>query len=255
MALVFDGVDDLLTGDATDDIFKENAAMTYYSKFLLTTISATASARFFDRSAGGGSVLAAIGATTGTLSFEVDGTVNLLVVTTTALVAGTEYVVIVTWDGSTTATNAHIYINGVEASYATQTNGTSPADNSAAITYIFNRADGARGLIGTAREVAIFSQVISSSAIGALSTAVSTDIPLTIPGCVRYWRMQGGINGASADGQLIRDTSGSGRNLTADNGANNTGMTWQDETLLSEIKLRRPNCPTGTRMGSRQTWQ
>lgn len=70
-----------------------------------------------------------------------------------------------TWDGSTTASNVHIYVNGVEVSYATQTNGASLTNTSAGTIYLGNRSDGLRGVIGNLTEIAVFNRVLSSTEI------------------------------------------------------------------------------------------
>lgn len=51
---------------------------------------------------------------------------QLLVVSTDTVNVGQLYHFAATWDGTATAANSHLYINGVECSYTTQQNGTIP---------------------------------------------------------------------------------------------------------------------------------
>lgn len=48
-----------------------------------------------------------------------------------------------------------------------------------------------------------------------------------------YWPMDDGPDGTSADGDTLRDLSGNGNDGTGDDGANNTGLTWKAEEVLS----------------------
>lgn len=48
-----------------------------------------------------------------------------------------------------------------------------------------------------------------------------------------FWPMDDGSDGTSADGAVVRDLSGNGNHGTGDNGANNLGLTWKAEDLLS----------------------
>lgn len=88
----------------------------------------------------------------------------------------------VTWDGSTTATNVHIYINGTEVgSYQTSQNGVSLQDNTAGILYLGNRiADQARNLNGKLTEMAFFSRVLSSAEINDIYNNGLLQIPTNI---------------------------------------------------------------------------
>lgn len=69
--------------------------------------------------------------------------------------------VMITWDGSTTATNVHIYVDGVEVSYQTQTNGATLTDNSAQTLNIGNRTDLTRSISGYLTEMAFFTAVLT----------------------------------------------------------------------------------------------
>jgi hypothetical protein len=72
----------------------------------------------------------------------------------------------ITWDGSVTATNSHIYINGVEANYTAQDDGVGTHDDSSLSATIGNYASGTYtfdGLIGPLR---IWNKVLTPTQIG-----------------------------------------------------------------------------------------
>ncbi len=76
--------------------------------------------------------------------------------------------VVVTWDGSTNATNAHIYINGVEPSYASQVNGVGSRSSDTAVT-IGNVSTGStRELTGKIDDVRVYNRVLSQNELQAL---------------------------------------------------------------------------------------
>lgn len=99
--------------------------------------------------------------------------------------------VAVTWTGSATASTSHLYINGVETSYATTTNGTGGrADDSAQSISIGNppgRTD--RTFDGKIDNVRIYNRALSSAEISAL-------YDITVSG-----------NGCSVAGEILYDAT------------------------------------------------
>ncbi len=74
-----------------------------------------------------------------------------------------------TWTGSATATNAKIYTNGVEASYAVTTNGVGTRSNDSAYDVIIgNESAGARTFDGVIDDVRIYNRVLNASEIAAV---------------------------------------------------------------------------------------
>lgn len=71
--------------------------------------------------------------------------------------------IVVTWDGSTSASNVHIYKNGVELPYNVTKNetGTSRADDTQPLI-IGNQQNGATTFDGIIDEVAVFNRVLSA---------------------------------------------------------------------------------------------
>jgi hypothetical protein len=81
--------------------------------------------------------------------------------------------VAVTWDGSTTATNVRIYVNGVEVSgYDVTTNGSgSRADDADSNLYLGNNSGGARTFHGVLDDVRVYNGVLGASEIADLYVA------------------------------------------------------------------------------------
>lgn len=70
--------------------------------------------------------------------------------------------VIITTDGSITAANTHIYINGVETAYQVQTNGNGGVPGGG-ILYMGNRGDGGRVALGNVYEVDDWNIVVTAA--------------------------------------------------------------------------------------------
>ena len=106
------------------------------------------------------------GVPTNALRFFKNGTTNLDVVTSNDAVSIGEWQhVVVTWDGSVTAANVHIYKNGNELSYQTTNNGASLASDAAESLIIGNRGTGTDTFDGSIDEVSIWNRTLSSAEI------------------------------------------------------------------------------------------
>jgi hypothetical protein len=115
-----------------------------------------------------GSVYFALAATK-KVYFNVDGsTANARFSANNTITFGSWQHIAYTWDGTNFGANVHIYLNGVEVSYASATNGSSTTTNSGATTYIGNRSDGTRAVGGLMTEVAIFNSVLDVTDIQAI---------------------------------------------------------------------------------------
>lgn len=106
------------------------------------------------------------------VAFEVThGTTNLKRTTgSNAISYGTWTHVVVTWTGSATASNVHIYLNGTEVgSYSTTTNGSGTrTDDSTGNLNIGNNATLDRSFNGLLDEIRIYNRVLSAAEIAAL---------------------------------------------------------------------------------------
>jgi hypothetical protein len=75
----------------------------------------------------------------------------------------------VTWDGSATAANVHIYVNGVETTYQTTTDGVGNKNSDATLNfYIGNLSGSFHTFDGTIDEVRIYNRALSDSEIKQL---------------------------------------------------------------------------------------
>lgn len=83
--------------------------------------------------------------------------------TSTTVSTGVWTHILLAWDGSDTAANADIYINGVEASYATTTNGATLTDDSANDLLIGNRVNTSNTVDGRMADFAIWRGVVLSA--------------------------------------------------------------------------------------------
>jgi len=100
-------------------------------------------------------------------TFTVDGGTDLVRTTSTSAISPNTWShITVTWDGViTTASSVHIFVNGVEASYATTTNGVSRVSDATSSVYIGNDSTGAATFNGTIDEVKIYNYAISQKQI------------------------------------------------------------------------------------------
>lgn len=100
------------------------------------------------------------------IQFAVAGSTQLLVITSTTISSNAWHHIAVTWDGSTTAANVHIYIDTVEASYTTQQNGATLTNNAASAFLIGNRnLNDAQVWKGSITELGLFNKVLTTAQI------------------------------------------------------------------------------------------
>lgn len=147
---------------------------------------------------------------------------------------GTWIHVAVTWDGSNNGTGIKLYVNGTEQSYSATSNGTA-ADDSGGNFFIGNRTDGIRPFNGSIQEVAVWNSVLTDTQISLLASSKLRGMPLMVSPStlVLYAPLDSGTHGASADTDTAWDLSGNANNCNPDNGANNTGLTWEADKVLN----------------------
>ena len=123
---------------------------------------------------------------------------------------------LVTYDGSTLASNVHIYINGVETTYGTQTNGTLIRESDAGENMLLGgRPTPVANSIfgGKMDDVRVYSRILSANEITKLyKLGATSHINVTLPtqpdlqnGLVGHWTFDGKDMGPN-----VRDRSGSG---------------------------------------------
>jgi len=104
------------------------------------------------------------------LLFRYDGTTNLQRVTSNNTITTNQWQhVAVTWNGGTGSAGVHIYVNGVEQSYSSSSDGSGLNDGTAFNYYIGNNNTAERTFDGHIDEVRIYNRVISSAEIRALA--------------------------------------------------------------------------------------
>lgn len=168
-ALSFDASNDSLNmGTADDSMLKENEAFTFSCWMYPKTLGQSNAGAPFDRSADGGSFTARLIATNA-IRFRIGGgTVLTRLTSNNAFVFNAWSHFVITHDGSVTAANCHIYINGVETTYATTTNGATPTDNSASSVIIGNRVDSLTTWDGFLDNIRIYGRQLSPSEVRRL---------------------------------------------------------------------------------------
>lgn len=147
-----------------DTVLRENQAFSYSCWFYAITDGQNNAGLFIRR----GGVFFRINITQA-LRFSVPGSTSLLRLSTTSSFSLNAWNhVVMTWDGSSTAANVHFYINSVEVTYATTTNGGSPTDNSTDTVIVGNNILASTAFNGQLSEVAVWSSVLSAADISAL---------------------------------------------------------------------------------------
>ena len=232
--LYFDGVDDIVSagsGASLDDLL----TVTYEAWILPHTVGEASLGIIFDKSNGAANFTTISLVNTNTIKFTVDyATTDLARLSSNNTITLNQWNhIVITWDGSVTATNVHIYINGKETSYQTTTNAEGARNSDATYSqYIGNRAATDQTFNGNIDDAKIFNYVrtamqIKSDFVGkttkqGVSVRVASDAESrnASDGLVGYWEMdEASWNGTA--GEVI-DSSGNGNNGTSSNGANTT---------------------------------
>lgn len=242
--ITFDKIDDVVNCGTSDTLLTENGAITISAWINPTNTGEGGFGRIIDRSATIGGPCWQLFATA-TSGFEVDGTTNLLRKSSNnSLTLNIWQHILLTWDGSTTASNVHIYVNGIETTYQTTTNGVNIVNNAGESFLIGNDKSNGRTFNGQITELAVWNVVLTASQIALLASSFLKSMPLQlldpdadgVQELVGYWPMDEGTHSNSADLDTAWDKSNNGNNGNPDNGVNNTGLTWAAETIL--------NCPS-----------
>lgn len=172
--LRFDGSNDLVSAGTADTMLQENLPWSTSVWFNANTIGTDGNQvdRLVGKEVSGGSRVY-IGllndATPNTLNFVVTGSVPMLARSAAnSIRTGVWHHAVVVFDGSTTAANQRIYIDGIEVGHSVNTNGTTPTDNSTGTITLGNRVDGLRPLDGTLDDVRIYNRALSADEVKQL---------------------------------------------------------------------------------------
>ena len=226
--LNFDGVDDLINLGTNDTLLNETSPVTISAWVYPRSIGENAGGRIVARASSTNGPMLAI-TTSGVLRFEVDGSTDLVRTSASdTLILNKWQHVVATWDGSSTATNVHFYIDGLETSYVTSTNLVSPVDNSAQALFIGNVSAGSRTFNGTIDDVRIYNRALSVTEVKQLYTSTAGSKVAVTPkntvgqglssGLVGHWT----FDGKDTIGGTIRDISGQGNHGNVVNIATST---------------------------------
>lgn len=210
----FDATDDILACGATDDVLTENGAVTIYARVTPEGDPENNDGYIVTRTSQGTNDRVAfhISSASEQLDFFVAG--NSYVArqsNTSAFSHNVEQVWIMTWDGSATGTNIHIYVNGSEVSYVSSSDGATIYDNSTQTLRIGNADTGARTFNGIIHEVALWNSVLSANEIAQLSASGPKRLPLQISpsNLKRYYSLDECSDGAScATASMFKDGTG-----------------------------------------------
>lgn len=237
MAVLFSNANScVISFGATNDILKEDESLSIFAWIYPTSVGCIKSGRIIDRrnnTAARGIFFSL--STTNCLRFQVSGDTNLRVVTAdNTIILNTWQSVGVTWDGSTTATNAKVYINGIETTYKTQDNGLVLRDNAADTTRLGGTDTWSNPYDGLISDVSVWANLVltplemlrlSSSKMKFHSLQVQPD------SLRRYWPLDDFSDGISISGvNVVMDRSSiqiAGSPLFFTNGANPSGVAEQ----------------------------
>lgn len=238
-SIVYDGVDDIVDTSLTSNF----AQITYSVWVYFDSVTMTDGGRIVDKEGEyilfvttGGEYTSGFG--TDSVSFFVSKATNngQWYTPSNSIVDDTWHHIFVSYDSSSDANNPIMYIDGVLQTIDERNTPNGAVSTNASDFTIGNRDDGARAFGGKIEEIGLWNTNITTvSQITNLANSKRRRIPLEMtPGNLQlHYAVDDGPDGTSADSDTIADLSGNGNNGTGDNGANNTGLTWQAGEVLS----------------------
>ena len=118
------------------------------------------------------------------VTFKVEHATGLLHRTTNSIVYNRWYHVVVIWDGTASASGARIFLNGIEASYLTTTDGTGERVLDASRNLVIgNRNDNGQSFDGIIDEVAIWSRTLHANEIKQLYQRGASRLKYQVRSC------------------------------------------------------------------------
>lgn len=159
----YDAVDDVVNCGTSDTVFLTGNAQTTVAWVNPTTIGEGVGGYiFYKRIPITGPAMGFRLTATNTLRFFNDGSTQLSVTgSNSQYTLENPIFVSVTWDGSVTAANVHLYVNGAEISgYATQQNGATLGSNTGGDNLLGNGTAGGNTIDGLLAEVGTFDAVL-----------------------------------------------------------------------------------------------
>jgi len=129
-----------------------------------------------------------------------------------------------------------LYVDGVEQTADTPSGVWGSTAFGASFFSGIRFASPLSSLNGTVHEVSTWSSNLTTQQILSYHNSGIRRIPCQLDSVnlLNYWEISDGSDGSSADTNSLKSICGSrSDNATADNGANNTGLTWEAETVLN----------------------
>jgi len=126
-----------------------------------------------------------------------------------------------TWDGTFSAGNDHIYVNGTEPSIRDESNGSGTIYSEAGGDfYIGNQIDQSSAFDGIIAEVMFLGKELSLGEVTNIYNSKMSGHPLNLhqSDVLGYWKLNEQAEGADVDGLTFPDYSGNGNTCTADEG-------------------------------------
>lgn len=167
--------------------------------------------------------------------YTYNGSAQAVIASTNTISSDTWTHILMTFDGTAGTDKVDFYINGALCTLnATNDDTYVPANTATVIT--MGRWASATGFNdGISTEEAIWNVELTTAQIAQLASSRIKGMPLQIQSTALkgYWSMDDQETGTSADGDTVRDLSGNGNNGTGVDGANNTGLLWTGESILS----------------------
>jgi hypothetical protein len=212
--VVGDEIDDLMTSVAGSSLLTTSAGTIFVTTRHGGTLDGT-SACFRDVIVGPASTVWGLGAEDSPdvwAAKNFDGTTDCAVGT-----FSTAWVTLTWRHGGGTL---ELFVNGTLAQSVASGNTTSLASNA---LMLWDGTTANAQYPGPVAQVAFYNTALSDDQIAAYGNSFVRG--LLPSGATAIWDFQDCTHGASVDGQVFPDRTGNGRTITADNGANNTGMT------------------------------
>ena len=210
MGILFDAINDVINCGTNDDIMTENGALTMAFWCKPNSTGEGGTGCLSSRGSTGLSGPHFVTTGTANLRFQVNGSTTMTRIGTAGCITfGTYQHILLTWDGSTTATNVHFYVNGSEISaYNQSSNGSGIADNSGTTLQIGNRSSAAATFDGIISDVAYWNTELNLDEIKLLASSRKKYLPLQVRSLSlkRYFPLDDFPGGATASGtNSIRD--------------------------------------------------
>lgn len=228
--LLFDGTNDIVTNASPGSTLNSLSAFSY-TGWINRTATNGASMYIISRTASG--------VTPGGMVLYVDTSQRLAclinpnfadpaitAVASTTIPTGTWYHVAMTFDNAGDK-KCHLYVNGVEVSYSSQTTGTGTAITSASPPVVIgNLGSGSRTFPGYIDDVRIYNRALSSTEM----PTIATNTPTRLSGLVGQWN----FNTSASASTTATDSIGS-TNLTLTNFGFNSTSNWRVSKNLSPV--------------------